>query len=173
MYEQYLNIDSVPSYAVLKRIMEKKQITQKELSHKSDVITQRINDILKGKRKFTVEISLCIERALGIDIEGFFYQIQCKHEIYKYRQLEKAKQRPDMNQFSAALFWDTNMEFMDWDKYKSWVIQRIFEYGDEAAIKEAITFYGQSTIETVLSSIRDTRKQDIRDKNLKKYIYGL
>lgn len=38
----------------------------------SNEYPQRIHDYIKGQRKFNIKYSLSIERALNINIEGFF-----------------------------------------------------------------------------------------------------
>lgn len=40
----------------------------------SNEYPQRICDYIKGERKFTIKASISIEKALNINIEGFFFK---------------------------------------------------------------------------------------------------
>lgn len=84
MYEQYLSMPGVPAGAILKRILQKEKIAKKEIAKKSAIYPQRINDLIKGKRKFTPEYSSHLEQALGISSLGYFYRIQTNNDIYLY-----------------------------------------------------------------------------------------
>ena len=76
MYEQYLQLSSIPCGAVLNRIMSKEGSSQSQLAERSGIVRQRICDYLANRRRITVEASLNLEKALHIGIEGFFYRIQ-------------------------------------------------------------------------------------------------
>ena len=76
MYEEYIKSEKTSAGKVLEHILRKAKITQKQLSIKTGIYPQRINELIKGKRNFTIQQSIDIEKALGIDIEGYFYKIQ-------------------------------------------------------------------------------------------------
>jgi predicted XRE-type DNA-binding protein len=44
MYEQYLSIPAVPAGAILKRILQKEHLSQKDVAEKSAIYQQRISD---------------------------------------------------------------------------------------------------------------------------------
>ena len=96
----------------------------------SGIYPQRISELIKGTRDFTIQQSIDIEKALGIGIEGYFYKIQANYEVYAFLTEKELTQHPDLSKFSTALFWDTRIEKINWIKNKEWVIQRIFEYGN-------------------------------------------
>ena len=79
--------------------------------------------------------------------------------------------QPNLTKFRGAIFWDTTIENIDFTAHRGYVINRIFERGNEEEIMEIIRFYG---IETIKSEIRLDSKspfeRKIRD-NLEKYIY--
>ena len=58
MYEQYLSMPAVPAGAILKRILQKENLSQKEIAKKTAIYPQRINDLINGKRKFNPEYRL-------------------------------------------------------------------------------------------------------------------
>ena len=58
MYEQYLNYPHIPCNAVLKRIMQKERLSQRELARRSGIVPQRINDLLSERRRITADMSI-------------------------------------------------------------------------------------------------------------------
>ena len=170
MYEQYLQLSNIPCGAVLNRIMTKEGISQSQLAERSGIIRQRICDYLANRRRITVEASLNLEKALRIGIEGFFYRIQANHDIYTCMKKQVESYRPDLGCYRKALFWDTTIESLDWDKNKEWIIRRVFEYGSEEEILETIRFYGKESVGQILIGITDERKAQNRNENLQKYL---
>ena len=84
---------------------------------------------------------------------------------------EKAKlYHPNLECYRRALFWDTDMDKLDWDNNRLWIIRRAFEYGNEEEILETIRFYGKDQVRSILLTITDERKAKIRKDNLEKYL---
>lgn len=170
MYEQYLQLSNIPCGAVLNRIMTKEGISQSQLAERSGIVRQRICDYLANRRRITVEASLNLEKALRIGIEGFFYRIQANHDIYTCIKKQAESHHPNLECYRKALFWDTTIESMEWDKNKEWIVRRVFEYGSEEEILETIRFYGKEKVYQLLSEITDERKAHNRNENIKKYL---
>lgn len=78
--------------------------------------------------------------------------------------------RPNLEHFRKAVFWDTDTETLEWEKNRQWIIRRVFEYGGEEEILETIRFYGKDVVKEVLSGIADERKAESRNENMKKYL---
>jgi plasmid maintenance system antidote protein VapI len=172
MYEKYLSMPAVPAGAILKHILKKENISQKEIAEKSAIYPQRINDLIKGKRKFTPELSSRLEKSLGISILGFFCKIQTNHDIYCYQDEQERKITPDLSKLHKALFWETySLDKINWIKHIRWVIQRVFEYGGQQEIEEIIHFYGHEKITETLNAIpvTDTWKLNDRNRNRKRF----
>lgn len=78
---------------------------------------------------------------------------------------------PDLTKFRDAIFWDTAIENIDFTAHRCYIINRIFERGNEEEILEIIRFYG---IETIKNEIRLDSKspfeRTIRE-NLERYVY--
>jgi len=128
MYERYLSMSTVPAGAILKRILQKENISQKEIAKKSAIYPQRINDLISGKRKFTPKYSSRLEQALGIFTLGYFYRIQTNHDIFLYQDEQERKNTPVLSKLPKALFWKINaLDKIKWVKNANWVIQRTFE----------------------------------------------
>ncbi len=153
MYDKYLSIADIPVGDILKRILHKENMSQRQLAIKACETPQRINDIIAGRRRITPEQSIKLEKALGIEILGFFYKIQANHDIYEVQLRASLHNRPDLSHFRNALFWDIDVNKLDWQRNKKWIIQRVFEYGNEKEMKSIILFYGKATVEAILSKI--------------------
>jgi antitoxin HigA-1 len=170
MYEEYMKSERTPAGKVLEHILKKARLTQKQLSEKAGIYPQRISDLIKGTRAFTIQQSFDIEKALGIRIEGYFYKIQANYQVYAYLTEKELAKHPDISKFSSALFWDTRIEKINWIRNKEWVVQRVFEYGNKQEIDEIIRFYGKETIKTILQGINSNWKRETRERNYKEFV---
>lgn len=81
--------------------------------------------------------------------------LQAYFDIEQEKKKQAENSHPDLFKIRPILFWDTNMETIDWHKNKKAIITRIFERGNEDEIQEIIRFYGK---EDVLSALRSTQK---------------
>ena len=168
MYEGYLNISNVPSGAILYRILKKEKMSQIQLAHCTGIPAQKINDLIAGRRRFTPKIALQIGDQLPIENKGFFYIIQCNHDIYIAQR--EADHKPLPEGFRQALFWDVNFADLDLNRNKNFIIQRVFEYGTDNEIRLTISLYGKDEISSILSKIESTWKKDVREKIVKQYL---
>ena len=87
-------------------------------------------------------------------------------------ELEKKKEaqsyHPDLSIYRKILFWDTDFDKLDWNTNKRYIINRIFERGNEKEILETIRFYGKDTI---LSLLDLNNKYAVNLKsNIQKYL---
>lgn len=96
-------------------------------------------------------LSLRIEAALGLE-EGFLMTLQLYHDIKKEKQKIARLHHPDLSKFRPALFWDTSIEKIDWERQKKAVISRVFDRGRLSEKKEVLKFYGADTVRRFLAS---------------------
>ena len=170
MYEQYLKYHHIPCGAVIDRIRAKEHLTQRELAERSGIYYQRINDFIAGRRRISPTQSLQLEKALGIATQCFFYQVQTNHDVFSVTKNLAEKSCPDISKYRSALFWDTVYENLDWQHNSAWIIQRVFEYGNEEEIMETIRYYGKERIVEELSKIHNEWNEEYRKKNIKTYL---
>lgn len=57
---------------------------------------------------------------------------------------------PNLSKLRRVVFWDTNIDTMDWEKYKQAVIIRVFERGNAEEQEEIIRFYGEEIVSEIL-----------------------
>lgn len=55
------------------------------------------------------------------------------------------------------LFWDVDYDKLDWEKYDSWVIVRVFERGDVDDIRQVRRHYGDEKISNSLLNAKSIR----------------
>ena len=134
---------------VLERELEKRQIRKGSFALQIQEYPQTLSTITKGKRDMNIGLALKIEHVLGIE-EGFFMILQVYYDIEQEKKKQNSTQ-PNLSIIRTVLFWDTDMEKIDWQKQKKTIIKRIFERGNEMEKKEITRFYGNETISKVLN----------------------
>jgi len=139
---------------VLERELEKRQLRKGQFALSLGEFPQTLTAITKGKRKMNTSLALKIENLLGIE-EGYFMVLQVYYDI----ELEKKKQNitqknisPNIELLRPILFWDTDMNKIDWQKQKRAIIKRVFERGNDMEKNEITRFYGTETINSILNN---------------------
>lgn len=154
MIQQYEKYKGIHPGIILDRELRKRSIKQRPFALSIEEHPQTFNAITKGKRRISTALALKIERELGLE-EGTLVILQAFYEIQKIKEKE-SKSTPKLNVLSKALFWDTDIQQIDWERQYRAVIQRVFERGNETDKEEIIRFYGAEKVEKALqdSSIR-------------------
>ena len=123
----------------LENELKKRKISKKEFAESVHEHLQTIVSITKAKRKFTPALSLKTEDFLHLE-EGFILTLQAFYEIKKAKaQVDTNK--PDLTKIRPILFWDTDIDKIQWHKEKESVIKRVSERGNEQEKEEIRKFY--------------------------------
>lgn len=125
---------------VLERELKKRAIPKSPFAISLGEYPQTLVAVTKGKRRMNPSLSLKIEKALKME-EGFLLVLQAYHDI-KIEKQKSQHQKPDLSLFREALFWDTDINKINWIQQKEAVIKRVFERGNEQEKKEIKRFYG-------------------------------
>ena len=72
--------------------------------------------------------------------------LQAYCDIAQEKKRLSEHNHPDLSLFRSVVFWDTALRFIDWEKNKPSIIQRVFERGNDQEIQETIRFYGKETV---------------------------
>ncbi len=131
---------------VLERELKRRKLSKGRFAISIQEFPQTLVSITKGKRRMNTGLSLKIEKALQLE-EGFLMLLQVYHDI----AIEKKKLQtttPDLSKLRAALFWDTRLDKIDWEKQKNAVIKRVNERGNQQEKEEINRFYAISTKQT-------------------------
>ena len=134
----------------LERELKKRGIPKSRLAIEVGEYPQTLVAIIKGRRKLSTSLAFRIEKKLGLE-EGLLMMLQVFYEIAEEKK--RAHEKPDVSKFSKSLFWDTNIDSIDWFKHKRWAIKRAFERGDEQDKAEILRFYGHETVDKVLNGL--------------------
>ncbi|MDF0718181.1 plasmid maintenance system antidote protein [Muricauda sp. 334s03] len=139
---------------VLKRELKKRSLKQRPFVLSIGEHPQTLNAIIGQRRDLNTALALRIEDKLGLQ-EGSLVLLQAFYDIKKEKEGQRAK-TPDFSILRKSLFWDTDIETMDWGrKYKA-VIRRLLERGNDQEKKEISRFYGAKKVAAVASSINAT-----------------
>lgn len=129
---------------VIERDLHQLNLSQKDLARKIGEYPSRITEIIKGRRKLNIPLSLKLEQEMGYET-GFLMTLQIFYEI---RLVENKRQStPDITKLSPSLFWDTKIEMIDWQRHKRAVIERVMAYGNADEKAEIRRFYGEREVE--------------------------
>ena len=154
MLPELSKIKGVPPGAVLSRELKKRGLNSKEFALSIGEYPQTINAISKGRRGMNPALSIKLGEKLGESPE-YFMLLQACYEVEKKRQeiVLKTQAKPNMKILPKVLFWDTDIDKIEWQKHRNWVINRIFERGNEEQIKEIISFYGEDLVREILPTM--------------------
>ncbi len=155
MNRQFEKYKGIHPGIVLDRELKKRSIKQRPFALSLEEHPQTFNAITKGKRGISTELALKIERELGLE-EGTLVILQAYYDIQKIKEKE-IKRTPNLHILSKGLFWDTDIQQIDWKRQYRAVIQRVFERGNENDKNEIIRFYGTEKVNQALqkSNIRN------------------
>lgn len=162
-YNRYIRMQSVPAGAILNHLINHQQKNKSEIARQSNLIPQRLNDLINGTRRFTVKTSLQLEKTLEIKFKGFFYIHQAQHDIYVAEKNKKV-QLPNISVLTQTTFWDTKIEELDFDKSYKFVISRVLEYGNDDEFNTIVDFYGKNKVMEVAEEKKLFRIYDLVEK---------
>ncbi|WP_194766764.1 transcriptional regulator [Tamlana sp. I1] len=135
---------------ILERELQKRMIRQRPFALSINEHPQTLNAIIKGKRSLNIPLALKIEEKLGIE-EGTFSILQTFYDIVSTKK-KISSNTPNLSVLRKALFWDTDISKIDWNRQFKAVIHRVFERGNDTEKNEIRRFYGVKKVEAVLSA---------------------
>ncbi|MGY3055674.1 addiction module HigA family antidote [Pedobacter sp. UYEF25] len=130
--------------------LKKRKLSKRQFAISLHEYPQTIGAITKGNRAMNTNLSLRIEKALGLE-EGFLMTLQAFYDIKKEKEIQRIVTTPDLQLIRPVLFWDIKMDNIVWDLHKEFVIERIFERGNEEEKEEITSFYGEHIVKDVVS----------------------
>lgn len=134
---------------VLARELKKRSIRQRPFALDIGEHPQTFNAIINGRRDLNTALALKIEKALSIE-EGTLMILQVFHYIKKEKE-KIQNDKPDLSLFRKSLFWDTDINKIDWLRQYRAVVQRVLERGNKQEIDELERFYGRAKMRAAQS----------------------
>jgi plasmid maintenance system antidote protein VapI len=125
----------------LERELKKKGFAKGPFALSIGEYPQTISAIIHGKRRMNSSLAFRIEESLGLE-KGTLMIIQVYQDIKQEEEKKIIKIKPDISELRASLFWDTDIEKIDWIKHRQYVIERVMERGTEKEKNMISEFYG-------------------------------
>ncbi|RLD55276.1 MAG: hypothetical protein DRJ01_16860 [Bacteroidetes bacterium] len=75
--------------------------------------------------------------------------------------MKKITTKKEISEFSSHLFWDVDINKVDINRNKRWLISRVLEYGLIEDWKLLVKYYGIEEIGKVAKSIRDLSNKTV------------
>jgi len=136
---------------VLERELKKRNLKKAPFALSLPEYPQTLNEITKGKRGINAALALKLDRALGLE-EGTMFILQAYYEIKKEQLKNELNTGPDLSLIRKILFWDTDINKINWlTQYKS-VIKRVFERGNFDEKEEIVRFYGKEKVAAIIGN---------------------
>jgi len=152
---------------ILARELKKRKLAKGRFAQSIHEYPQTLVAIMKGKRRMNPALSLKIEKVLQFE-EGYLMTLQVFFDIEQEKKRQSVVYHPDFSKIREVVFWDTDINRIDWKKNKSTVITRIFERGNEQEITEIIRFYGENDVLNELKNCNNLLPPAIH--NMQKYL---
>lgn len=141
------NIENVkgihPGY-ILKRELKIRGLKSSQLASSIGEHKQTISAVLNRKRKITPMLSIKLSKTFHVE-QDYFMLLQASYEVNSAAENSNNK-KPNLDKFRPALFWDTKIDSIHWDRQKKAVIKRVLERGNGAEMMELVRFYGRQTV---------------------------
>jgi len=146
MYQELEILKGIHPGIILDRKLKEKKLPKGRFALLINEYPQTLGAITKGKRNMNIALAMKIEKELNLP-EGYLMMLQIFFDIRqeKNKQLEKLK--PDLSKLRKGLFWDTDLNKIDWHRQRRAVIQRVFERGNSDEKAEISRVYGDSEIQ--------------------------
>lgn len=137
---------------ILGHELKKRNIVKIQFAHSIDQQRQTLNAITKGRRKLPVDLSFKIDKELGYT-KGTMLMMQTYYEIESHKNSERFLTRNFItDKLRKGLFWDTDIDKLDWEKHATPIIRRVFERGNRKEKEYVLDRYGNKRVTLVLGT---------------------
>ena len=126
----------IPPREIIEDEIRHRMISQRSFAKLLGEHPQVLNDILKGKRKIAISLSMKLDDAFGFK-KGTFWILQAYYEAEEYIIPTMAKLPP----IRKVVFWDIDINKLDPVKNKVFIINRINERGSKEEKKLIQEYY--------------------------------
>jgi plasmid maintenance system antidote protein VapI len=141
MFDKLSILKGVHPGKFLERELKKRGLRKGQFALSIGEYPQTLGAVILGRRAINPAMAVKIEEYLGLE-EGFLMCLQGIHDT-KIHKLSRQRAAPDLSQLRPVLFWDTDINTIDWQKNKRAVLKRVMERGNEKEKAEIDRFYHQ------------------------------
>jgi plasmid maintenance system antidote protein VapI len=149
--DNFLKYKGIHPGIVIKRELKKRALKQRPFAISIKEHPQTLNTITNGKRNLNTALALKIEDKLGLE-EGTLAILQTYYNIGKEKEKLDSR-KPNLSILRKSLFWDTDIDQIDWQNQSKAVIRRVFERGNETEKNEICRFYGKQKVKAIIGSV--------------------
>jgi plasmid maintenance system antidote protein VapI len=150
MLPPFNDIAGIHPGAILRYALKKQARSGKQMAEAMDEHPQTISAIMNEKRGINPVLSIKLAQQLGVP-NDYFMLLQAAWEVKL--AADKVAKSPIPPKLRKELFWDTRFEQIHWQHQAPAVIQRVLERGNEADLKELLTYYGAAQIRKVAEQL--------------------
>jgi plasmid maintenance system antidote protein VapI len=154
MFKEISIIKGIHPGLVLERKLREKKLKKSRFAITIREYPQTLTAITKGKRSMNPALAFKIEQALGLE-EGYLMVLQAFYDMKeeKLRQ-HSSNGTPHLSKLRPGLFWDTDINTIDWQGQKRAVIERVIERGSEEEKAEIRRFYGDKAFNKIAGALK-------------------
>jgi plasmid maintenance system antidote protein VapI len=153
MFKEISIIKGIHPGLILERKLREKKLKKSRFAITIKEYPQTLTAITKGKRSMNPVLAFKIEQALGLE-EGYLMVLQAFYDMKeeKLRQ-HSSNGSPDLSKLRPGLFWDTDINGIDWLGQRRAVIERIIERGTDEEKTEIKRFYGDRAFNKIAGAL--------------------
>jgi len=154
MFKEISIIKGIHPGLVLERKLREKKLKKSRFALAINEYPQTLTAITKGKRGMNPALAIKMEQALGLE-EGYLMVLQAFYDMRQERLRQQSRSgKPDISKLRPGLFWDTDINQIDWLGQKRAVIERVIERGSEQEKAEIKRFYGEKTFNKITAALK-------------------
>lgn len=128
----------IPVGSIIKRDLKKRGLSQISLAHAIGVPYKNLNKILNNHRLINTTYAEKIESFLDYE-PNLLIRLQ-DYIIKKKFTQKKVITHGEIPKIRQCVFWDIDMQSLDWLKHKNFIIERAKKYGNQKE-KEAVAYF--------------------------------
>lgn len=152
MWKEISIIKGIHPGIILDRKLKEKKLKKSRFAIAISEYPQTLTAITKGRRRMNPALAIKIEEALGLE-EGYLMVLQAYYDMKEEKRRQHSKARPDLTIIRSGLFWDTDINHIDWQAQRRAVIERVIERGNEEEKAEIKRFYGHAAFNKIAASL--------------------
>jgi addiction module HigA family antidote len=154
MFKELSIIKGIHPGLILERKLRERKLKKSRFALAIKEYPQTLTAITKGKRGVNPALAIKIEKALGME-EGYLMVLQAFYDMKKENLRQQLSNgAPDLSKLRLGLFWDTDINQIDWHGQRRAVIERVIERGNEGEKAEIKRFYGEKAFNKIANSLK-------------------
>lgn len=154
MFKEISLIKGIHPGLILERKLREKKLKKSRFAITIREYPQTLTAITKGKRAMNPALAFKIEQTLGLE-EGYFMVLQAFYDMKEERlRQHSGVGTPELFKLRPGLFWDTDINTIDWHGQKRAVIERVIERGNDEEKAEIKRFYGEKAFNKIAGDLK-------------------